>query len=192
MKISEAYNVLGTSQKREIYDRENRRKSNPPSAAERQGSYSSSAPLGSRPASGLSRRRTQFRGPPPSFCQGGGWGTHSTKRRAQAEVAASGAADMAAGSARNSARAAASGGFGPGGAPAGWDNDVPHFDRDAHYRTQEHQDERRRRRLEEEAMYGESGGGVWVNFFLLSGVVALASSVPLLLRTGTHRDKDKV
>ena len=96
---------------------------------------------------------------------------------------------MAAGSARAGPSTASDGGFGPGGAPTGWDNDVPHFDRDAHYRTQEQQDERRRRRLEEDAMYHGGGGSVWLNFFLLSGVVALASSLPLIFRPGAHEGK---
>ena len=90
---------------------------------------------------------------------------------------------------KNSPHAATGGGLGPGGAQAGWDHDVSHFDRDAHYRTQEQQDERRRRRLEEDAVYSGGGGGVWANFFLLSGVVALASSIPLILGAGTRRDK---
>jgi len=46
-------------------------------------SFSShTGPAGGRPASGLSRRRTQFRGPPPSFYASGGWGAHSAKRSA--------------------------------------------------------------------------------------------------------------
>ena len=107
----------------------------------------------------------------------------------QAEAAAPGAADTAAGSTRSGPSAAPGGGFGPGGAPAGWDNDVPHFDRDAHYRTQESQDERRRRRLEDDAVYNGGGGGVWLNFFILSGVVALAASFPLIFAPGTREGK---
>ncbi len=158
---------------------------------EHRGSHSSSAPFGSRPASGLSRRRTQFRGPPPSFYRNGGWGTQGAKRRSQVESAASAAADTAAGFAKAGSSTAPGGGFGPAGAQAGWDYDVPHFDRDTHHRTQEQQDERRRRRLEDESVYNGSGAGVWINFFILSGVVALAGSLPLVFGgKGTRKGKE--
>lgn len=190
VEISEAYAILGSPQKRERYDRENRRASDGPQIHERQGSHSSSAPFGSRPASGLSRRRAQFRGPPPSFYRSGGWGNLGAKRRSQAESTASRAADTAAGSIKAGSRMGPGGGFGPGGAQAGRDNDVPHFDRDAHHKMQEQQDERRRRRLEDEAFYSGSSGGVWINFVMLSGVVALAGSLPLMFGKGPGKDKE--
>lgn len=156
---------------------------------EHRGSHSSFTPFGSRPASGLTRRRTQFRGPPPSFYRSDGWGNQGAKRRSQAEFAASGAADTAAGSTKAGSRTGPGGGSGPGGPQAGWDNDVPHFDRDVHHRMQAQQDERRRRRLEDEALYNGSGGGVWINFFMLSGVVALAGCLPLMFGRRTEKDK---
>ena len=39
-------------------------------------------------------------------------------------------------------------------------------------------------------MYNGSGGGVWINFFLLSGVVALAGSLPLIFETGARKGKE--
>ena len=192
VKISEAYAILGSPQKRERYDRDNRQAVNEHQASERRGSHSSSAPFGSRPASGLSRRRTQFRGPPPSFYRSGGWGTQAAKRRSQAESTASGAASTVAESASAGSSTAYGRGFGPGGAHGGWENDLPHFDRDAHYRTQEQQDERRRRRLEDDTMSTGSSGGVWINFFLLSGVVVLAGSLPLIFRTGASDERKDI
>ncbi|MCJ1369499.1 hypothetical protein MMC20_000710 [Loxospora ochrophaea] len=193
VKISEAYAVLGNTQKRENYDQETRRSANSqaPRAAN-QGSYSSSSgPFGSRPASGLSKRRTQFRGPPPSFYRSGGWGTESSKRKAQADAAASASADAAAGSASSGAT------MGGGSSSAGtqinwadWSNDVPHFDREGHFRTQEQQDQRRQRRIQEEAMDYESGGSMFINFVLIGGMVSLACLLPLMFER-RHGVKNK-
>src|SRR5450432_1534364 len=74
VKISEAYAILGHADKRHRYDGEAIRTGQGPSYSDTapRGSYHSSNPAGGRPASGLSRRRTQFRGPPPSFYRSGG------------------------------------------------------------------------------------------------------------------------
>ncbi|KAI9796607.1 MAG: hypothetical protein M1825_006531 [Sarcosagium campestre] len=191
VQISEAYAVLGSPQKRERYDRDIfRRTTNSPPMY--RGSHASTTPTGSpgtgpaggRPASGLSRRRTQFRGPPPSFYRSGGWGAHAEKR--SKEQAGSGRGGESAGATsgfgRDSGPAAyadspswpqnsryaragmgADGGgrgFGPGDTQSGFDYDVPHFDRDAHFRTQEQQDyRRRRRRAAAQRGAGFRGGG---------------------------------
>ena len=168
MKISEAYATLGSPQKRERYDRGVRR-TQAPSPQARQGSYSSSSsPFGARPPSGLSRRRTQFRGPPPSFYNNGGWGAHGEKRQAQAEGAAQSHA--------KAAEAGTTGGMGYGQGQAGFSNDVPHFDQERHYRTQEQQDQRRRRRLREESLGYKEGGGMAIRFLLITGIVMVACS----------------
>ncbi|TAQ91429.1 hypothetical protein B7494_g219 [Chlorociboria aeruginascens] len=91
IEISEAYSVLGITAKRQQYDREFLTSPSSPPSSRPQGSYSSSGPVGGRPASGLRKRRTQFHGPPPSFYRSGGWGTHSAKRRAAQENGAPGA-----------------------------------------------------------------------------------------------------
>ncbi len=68
-------------------------------------------------------------------------------------------------------------GYGQG--QAGW-NDVPHFDREGHYRTQEQQDIRRQRRMQQEAGLGEyaEGGSLLAKFVLICGVVGFAVWIP--------------
>ena len=175
VKISEAYATLGSPQKRERYDRDAQGAQNAP-----QGSRSSSStPFGSRPPSGLSRRRTQFKGPPPSFYRSGGWGSQTSKRQAQAE----GYRSAGTGEARG-------GGYGPGQGHAGF-NDVPHFDQEGHYRTQEQQDRRRRRRMEEESIGFVDGGSVLFQFFLVSAVISLALTIPAVFNTSRDERRKK-
>lgn len=178
VKISEAYAILGSPQKRERYDRDIQGAQDASRSNAPRGSHSSSStPFGSRPASGLSRRRTHFKGPPPSFYRSGGWGTQGSKRQAQAE---------ASGSAGNGQPRA--GGFGPGQGQAGF-NDVPHFDQEGHHRTQEQQDQRRRRRMEEESAGIAQGGSVLFQFFLITAVVTFAFSIPTLFDSSRDRRK---
>lgn len=77
------------------------------------------------------------------------------------------------------------GGFGPGQyqtGRSGWSNDVPHFDREGHYRTQEQQDARRRRKLEEEAsMYERDKSDILVKFLGVGAIVMFAGTIPMLL-----------
>ena len=180
VKISEAYAILGSPQKRERYDRDVQGAHDPSRSNAPRGSHSSSStPFGSRPASGLSRRRTQFKGPPPSFYRSGGWGAQGSKRQAQAE-----------GSGSSGASQPRAGGFRPGQGQAGF-NDVPHFDQEGHHRTQEQQDQRRRKRMEEESVGFAEGGSVLVQFFLVTAVVTVAFSVPPLFdRSRDGRKKD--
>ncbi|MCJ1459058.1 hypothetical protein MMC28_009435 [Mycoblastus sanguinarius] len=181
VKFSEAYAVLGSPQKRERYDRDIQRAQGAPSPNAPRGSHSSSStPFGSRPASGLSRRRTQFKGPPPSFYRSGGWGVHGRKRKSQADASGSASSDEPRG-----------GGFGPGQGQAGYSNDVPHFDREGHYRTQEQQDQRRRRRLEEDSMDYAGGGSMMLKFFLISAVVTFAFSIPTFFNSSGNTNRRK-
>lgn len=185
VKISEAYAVLGSPEKRQKYDRDNTRggAATGPRTSTRRGSHSSST-YGARPASGLSKRRTQFRGPPPSFYKNGGWGSQGTKRQSQADA---GASPGAAGTTTEGGFGG--GGYGPGQAQAGWD--VPHFDREAHLRTQEQQERRwmlRRRTGGEDADY--SGAGMLIQFLLVGGVISMALMLPLLFeRDGERKHK---
>ena len=173
MKVSEAYATLGSLQKRQRYDRD-RLRSQTSSPHARQGSYSSTAsPVGARPASGLSRRRAQFRGPPPSFYRSGGWGVYREKRQAQADSTAQAYAQAAA---RSNA-----GGMGHGQGQAGFSNDVPHFDQEAHFRTQEQQERRRKQRLRTESIIHEEGVSMLARFLIIVGVVSLACSPFLFL-----------
>ncbi|CAG8430132.1 unnamed protein product [Penicillium salamii] len=143
-RISAAYNVLGNASKRAVYDRDHGFHQVHASAApghshaHPMGSHSSYA--GSRPASGLSKRRSAFHGPPPSFYEQGGYG--GTGRRGDG---------FAAGKAGPSKFASA----GPEGArtadPEDWEgfirrNPLNHFNARGHFRTQAAEDRRRRDR----------------------------------------------
>lgn len=186
VKISEAYSVLGQPEKRSRYDREIGGTTSAAPSSSRKGSHSSSA-FGSRPASGLSKRRTQFRGPPPSFYRNGGWGAQRTKRQSQAEGPAAAAEDGSSGNAYE----ASGGGFSHGQAQAGWSDDVPHFDQYGHRRTQEQQERRwmlRRRAGDEEV--GQGGANMLLQFFLVGGVVVAALTLPALLER-SHRLKQE-
>ncbi|KAL8674256.1 MAG: hypothetical protein Q9168_001323 [Polycauliona sp. 1 TL-2023] len=182
VEISEAYAILGNPTKRDRYDQDIGRSSPSRPQHSHRGSHSSSAPYGARPASGLSRRRTQFRGPPPSFYRSGGWGSHGAKRQRESDATAS--AHAASSNAGTSGR----GGFGPAGSPGGLDYDVLHFDRDIHIRTQEQQDQRRQRRAEGTA--GDYSGGenmLW-KFVFVSGILAAACAIPALFdQRKSHR-----
>ncbi|KAF2399199.1 DnaJ-domain-containing protein, partial [Trichodelitschia bisporula] len=168
--ISEAYHVLSSPAARAKYDAQftrpvHHRHTHPT------GSHSSHAagPAGSRPASGLSRRRTQFKGPPPSFYRSGGYGAHSAKRtehQTKAESAGSGS----------------TGGMGFGQEVPGPEPFIPHWDRAGHFRTHESIRKWRETRAERGRMSGldeeRVGGSMIVNFFLVTGVVALVIAVP--------------
>ncbi|KAI1332952.1 hypothetical protein F5Y16DRAFT_357073 [Xylariaceae sp. FL0255] len=138
MRISEAYAILSNPTKRAKYDRE---QSFTPSSSHTPGqrqpgtSYYSSSnnPAGGRPASGLSRRRGTYQGPPPSFYRSGGWGAHGDRRRAaHEESTGTGTGGFAGG---GGAGGSTEGGMGPGQDPFHRDNNTPHFDREAHERT---------------------------------------------------------
>lgn len=62
--------------------------------------------------------------------------------------------------------------MGPGG--PSWINDVPHFDRGRHYRTQEQQEQRRRRRMKGDSIDVGNGGSILINFMVVSGVISVA------------------
>ena len=179
VKISEAYAILGSPQKRSRYDQDIQRAQAGPSRTPPRGSHSSSStPFGSRPASGLSRRRTQFKGPPPSFYRSGGWGAHGEKRQSQAD----GAGSASTGESRG-------GGYGFGQGQVDWS--VPHFDREGHHRTQEQQDLRRQRKMQEESVEYYEGGSVLLKFILITAVVTFAFSIPTMFETSGRRPKQK-
>ncbi|EKV20743.1 hypothetical protein PDIP_13210 [Penicillium digitatum Pd1] len=154
-RISAAYNVLGNASKRAVYDRDHgfhiTQHASPGQSHSHQhpmGSHSSYA--GSRPASGLSKRRSTFHGPPPSFYEQGGYG--ATGRQAQ------GWAPSGSGGAGMGSESGASASAGTKHVdPEDWEgfihrNPLNHFNARGHFRTQEAED---RRRGGEE----EGGGG---------------------------------
>ena len=189
VKISEAYGVLGVPEKREKYDRETGGSSRHASPHPR--SSSTSAPFGSRPASGLSRRRTQFRGPPPSFFRNGGWGSQGARRTSGARPAA----DNTASARVDSDQATHSRGTGAAEDSFGTRpfDDVPHFDREGHFRAQERREQSRKGRIQTGASHQYRGGSnLLLNFLVVGGVVSLAYSFnPSLEQRRSHtRDKE--
>lgn len=204
MRISEAYRVLSHNVSRAKYDRDVLRlHASLPEPAPPRGSYASTGPAGGRPASGLSRRRSTFRGPPPSFYRSGGWGAHGAKRSAaHDESTGSSASSSSSSSSSWSTGAAASarreqqsdgtgytahnaGGMGPGQEPLGRGTaagGVPHFDQSAkaaHTRTH---DKLRRRRTRSEgvsAFSGAAGDSSEVGtFFLVLAVLGITVGIP--------------
>ncbi|KAI4732355.1 DnaJ-domain-containing protein [Aureobasidium sp. EXF-12298] len=180
VKISEAYHVLGSADKRASYDRDFLRSRQP--SARSQGSHSSSGPAGGRPATGLSRRRTQFKGPPPSFYRSGGWGNFSQKR---SEYASQESHQHEAAGSTNSSSAQDAPGTGPSGYQAGFNNDVPHWDREGHFRTHDnvmknrHKARRRSACVSTDDILGTTS--MLFNFVLLSGVLTVIFGVSGIL-----------
>ena len=180
MEISEAYAVLGSPQKRVRYDKDTQHADDRLAQSSYRRSHSSSTtPFGSRPASGLSRRRTQCKGPPPSFYRSGEWGQHGSRRQAQASTA------------KSAATKAYGRGIRPGQGQSGLDNDVPHFNQEGHTRGQEQQDRRRRRRSKDDDVEYVEGGSLLVKFALCAAVVTFAFSIPGWLDTATNRRRSK-
>lgn len=208
MRISEAYSTLSHTEKRAKYDRDVLRLHDKSAQQHggthvRTGSYSSTGPAGGRPASGLSRRRGTFRGPPPSFYRSGGWGAHGAKRSAAHEGSTSSGGESSSssrsqqqyespqGSAYTSYNA---GGMGPGQEPFGRGSasaDMPHFDRTAqtqHTQTHARHEARRAQRMahEYDPFPASSGDlGDVGRIFAVLGVLGLGGVVPYLLLKGS-------
>lgn len=119
IKISAAYAVLGHEKHRAKYDAELARKHGGRPAG----------PVGGRPARGLSRRRGQFHGPPPSFFQSGGKSEHVGKGRSGSSPGAV---------------------PGAGGPKATGTDDIPHFNYEQKYRQYEEQQNRWARRSKQQ------------------------------------------
>lgn len=145
--------------------------------------------FGSRPASGLNKKRSTFRGPPPSFYKAGGYGKHGAKRAEYAHHEHEGAAgDRSPGA---ESYGGFGEGFGPGQAETG--NDVPHFDDRTHKRTHdtvyEHISARRRRERDAEIPKDFDRGGILANFLMVSGVVAIAAAAANMFSNGNEGGK---
>lgn len=219
MRISEAYSVLSNTDRRAKYDRDVLRlhdqRAEAAAAAgphHRGASYSSTGPAGGRPASGLSRRRGTFRGPPPSFYRSGGWGAHGAKRSQAHQDSMSGSGGGGGGGQghhdahhhrhqhqhqHHQQQQAASGanGFGSGGAGPGQDSfggssgEMPHFDRTAkaaHTRTQGRVDEIRARNAAKKPGFPSASGdyGEVGSFFAVLAVLGVAVGLPYLVMRG--------
>ncbi|KAL5120105.1 hypothetical protein ACEQ8H_001930 [Pleosporales sp. CAS-2024a] len=151
--ISEAYHTLSVPEKRRQYDAQLEQADGRARApGSPQGSYSSAA-YGSRPASGLTKKRSTFCGPPPSFYKSGGYGEHSAKREHFAYANAHQAHEHA---------------------PA---EQVPHFDgrkhKDMHDTVNEHIWARRRKMQTTTVRFDDDykKGDMVVNFLAVSGVI---------------------
>lgn len=211
MRISEAYSVLSHAERRAKYDRDVLRLHDQPAAAagpHHGGSYSSTGPAGGRPASGLSRRRGTFRGPPPSFYRSGGWGAHGAKRSQAHEESTSGTGGSASSGTHHHGhhhhhpyhhqqQHTASGAAGPGQEPfGGGSGDMPHFDRTAkaaHTRTQGRVDEIRARNAAKKPRFPSASGdyGEVGSFFAILAVLGVAVGLPYLVMRGWNRTSEK-
>ncbi|KAL1960262.1 hypothetical protein VTO42DRAFT_8805 [Malbranchea cinnamomea] len=152
--ISSAYQVLSNATKRARYDRDHgihRQVAAAGPTSTRSNVYRGSY-VGSRPPSGLSKRRGEFRGPPPSFYAHGGYGntshwhgrhshphqqhTHDYPHQSSSSTSSSSPFSNTTSGRRSS----------PTDDPTSFifHNPIPHFDAGAHFRTQAAEDARRR------------------------------------------------
>ncbi|KAL4785759.1 DnaJ domain-containing protein [Aspergillus varians] len=189
-KISSAYQVLSNSTKRSTYDRDHgvhshsfqSTHSTATPGQHPMGSHSSHSShasyFGSRPASGLSKRRGVFRGPPPSFYAHGGYGKRSAPSGPEGSYSASPGG--------SSSRAAGSAGRDDEDPTSFIDrNPLSHFNARGHYRTQTAEDARRRERRERHSrshadineQYIGSRGDFVVRFIVVSSILVGAGVV---------------
>jgi curved DNA-binding protein CbpA len=187
VKISEAYHVLGSPEKKGKYDKDFHRAHS--HHGRHGGSYSSrsagSSHVGGRPASGLSKRRSAFRGPPPSFYAQGGYGAQGSKRhRAQSETDARHESPGPAGGLGSRPSYRGTGGYSPGSQDSPYfdpDPSMPYFDKASHRRTHDNLGARSERQRPNvtyaDAAAGGGGGGpgLLANFVIVSTVVATAT-----------------
>ena len=203
MHLSEAYSILSHADKRARYDADVMRRQHPHYHHTPSGSYHSTGPAGGRPASGLSRRRgpsTTFTGPPPSFYRSGGWGAHGAKRRAAHEETTgwygtashshppsppppggSGPPPPGGPSPNNT------GGMGPGQSPhPSHDEEVPHFDRQAHERSAQRRSDDRRAHRSAQKMgvdIDRPESQTNMSFFAVAAILAVVVAVPFALQS---------
>lgn len=152
--ISAAYQVLGSSTKRARYDQDNgihqqAAAATATAAAGSAGLHSNvyrGSYVGSRPPSGLSKRRGQFRGPPPSFYAHGGYGNtnhghgqnHPHHAHPHPHQSSSSSSPFSRSS--NGGRATQT----EDHTSFVYSNPIHHFDASSHFRTQTAEDTRRR------------------------------------------------
>ncbi|KAF2801179.1 DnaJ-domain-containing protein [Melanomma pulvis-pyrius CBS 109.77] len=209
VQISEAYHVLSVPEKRAQYDEQLHSASRRSrwgaggggegggSSRHPQGSYSSASYAGSRPATGLNKKRSTFQGPPPSFYNSGGYGRHGAKRGEYAHHHhhPHANADPAAAETEHGQESGAFDGFGPGQTSQG--SEVPHFDGHRHKQTHDHVNEhiyaRRRSRRRNDIPEDIDRGGTLINFLLVSGAVGMIGLSAKLMgdkSEGTVKKKD--
>lgn len=114
-----------------------------------------------------------MQGPPPSFYRSGGWGRQNEKRQSQASGF---------GSANQS------------GFVYGREDDLPHFDKEGHFRTHENQEKRREERQKvtlEDTIPESTGSSMLANFIFVSGIIGLASFVPWFILSESRSRKKR-
>ncbi|KAF3404495.1 DnAJ-like protein [Talaromyces pinophilus] len=171
--ISSAYHILGDSHKRARYDLDHGISTHSQGThTHPMGSHSSAGATyaGSRPASGLSKRRTAFRGPPPSFYAHGGYGRATRQQGPEGHYTSTGG-PASQGAAQNSED------------PTSFINNNPvwHFNAKGHYKTQAAEDARRKERRsqqtqrEREILEAERGGSIVLRFVIVSGILVVTA-----------------
>lgn len=169
IQVSEAYAILGIPEKRHSYDLSMRRTSNKNLPTLKRYPDVNSCPYGSRPASGLSRRSAQFRGPQASLYRSGECGTARNKRKAQVNSVKP--VSTHSGTPFDAAKTNK-------GQPTEphytCDHDVPHFDEGKHNRTQKQQELRKNRRTRHTSTEYVQGGSLLINFMLVVGTISFA------------------
>lgn len=200
--LSESYTVLSDPPRRAAYDRDVLRLHHSHSTSGSGASYhSSTTPAGGRPASGLSRRRGTFRGPPPSFYRSGAWGAQADKRR-KAHEETTGAQHHDSSATGRHAHEHANpwadqthrhGGMGPGSDPFGHHDDVPHFDKRATEHTQQREDRRRwareRRAFGDDGVEFEPQMSLGAHFVVVLGILATSFIVPMMYLRYVRKSK---
>lgn len=167
-QISESYSVLADPEKRKRYDRDVMRQYH--ASRSHHGSRSShhrGTYAGHRPPSGLSKRRSAFKGPPPSFHAHGNPSANTAKQAggSHPQPNMAGTFNASAYTARGQ-----------------WD---PVFDASKVYRTQTHEDARRENRraaaLAEAQAEVEDDSNFWGRFIIVTGIIVLGVSLASLI-----------
>ncbi|KAL3481596.1 DnaJ domain-containing protein [Aspergillus californicus] len=196
--ISSAYQILNNAAKRASYDRETgihaTSASTHSTASPGQnpmGSHSSHASYyGSRPASGLSKRRGTFRGPPPSFYAHGGYGNRRAPSGSESSSSVGGRGGMGSSS-------GAAGGAGSDDDPTSFidRNRLSYFNARGHYRTQTAEDVRRQQRRARqsredinEQFLGSRGDHI-VRFVAVFSILVSAGTLTGLFRWPSNTEK---
>lgn len=171
-QISESYSVLSDPQKRTRYDRDvlrlhDQRQPQSSYQSSRGGTYA-----GSRAPTGLSRRRSAFRGPPPSYFAQGQGGSYDPYANARGPEEAAAAGGGSSGEPQ----------YGPSGAAA---DGAAEFDSRGVYRTQTHEDRKRNARraaaMAAAQAAAEEDGDFWARFVIVSCVLLTGVTIGSLL-----------
>lgn len=177
-QISESYSILSDPEKRKRYDRDvlrlhHQHHQHHHTAQHQRGTYA-----GSRAPTGLSRRRSAFKGPPPSYFAQGQGGSYQPGKNPYAR-----------GPDGESAGPAAGGGGGVGGGTS----ETAEFDSRPVYRTQTHEDRKRNARraaaIAAAQAAAEEDGDFWARFVIVSCVLLASVTIGSLFVSDTSANK---